>query len=44
VFLALIPFSLMALFWIVVYRIAWAALVTLALTAVAGLLVRRSSN
>ncbi len=35
VFLALIPFSLMALFWIVVYRIAWAALVTLALTAVA---------
>jgi hypothetical protein len=41
VFLALIPFSLMALIWIVVYRIAWAALVTLALTAVAGLLVRR---
>ena len=42
VFLALIPFSLMALFWIVVYRIAWAALVTLALTAVAGFLVRRA--
>jgi hypothetical protein len=44
VFLALIPFSLMALFWIVVYRIAWAALVTLALTAVAGFLMRRSRN
>ena len=42
VFLALIPFSLMALFWIVVYRIAWAALVTLALTAAAGFLVRRA--
>ena len=42
VFLALIPLSLMALFWIVVYRIAWAALVTLALTAVVGLLVRHS--
>ena len=41
VFLALIPFSVMALFWIVVYRIVWAALVTLALTAVAGVLVRR---
>jgi hypothetical protein len=44
VFLALIPFSLMALFWIVVYRIAWAALVTLALTAAAGFLVRRSRS
>jgi hypothetical protein len=44
VFLALIPFSLMALFWIVVYRIAWAALVTLALTDVAGFLMRRSRN
>jgi hypothetical protein len=32
----------MALFWIVVYRIAWAALVTLALTAAAGFLVRRA--
>ena len=30
-----------SIFWIVVYRIAWAAVVTLALTAVAGLLVRR---
>ncbi len=28
-------------FWIVGYRIVWAAVVTLALTAVAGLLVRR---
>jgi hypothetical protein len=42
VFLALIPFSLMALLWLVVYRIAWAALVTLALTAIAGVLVRRA--
>jgi hypothetical protein len=44
IFLALIPFSLMAVFWIVVYRIAWAALVTLALTAVAGFLLRRTGR
>jgi len=29
------------IFWIVVYRIAWAAVVTLLLTAVAGLVARR---
>ena len=33
----------MALFWIVAYRILWGTLVTLALTALAGLLVRRAA-
>ena len=31
-----------SIFWVVVYRIVWAALVTLALTALAGLWVERS--
>jgi len=30
-----------SIFWVVVYRIVWAALVTLALGAVAAMLVRR---
>ena len=30
-----------SIFWVIVYRIVWAALVTLLLTAIAGLVVRR---
>ena len=30
-----------SIFWVIAYRIVWAALVTLALTAVATLVVRR---
>jgi hypothetical protein len=33
-----------SIFWVVVYRILWAALVTLALTALAGLWMRRRSR
>jgi hypothetical protein len=33
-----------SIFWVVAYRILWAALVTLALTALAGAWVRRRSR